>query len=441
MEEINIQKNDFHKICSDSEIQNMEGHFINETSIVHHIKNSMDGYVILENGTRNLLFKFRKSVIPENLCQLAIQHFEAPSKKKNYNRGASAGLLEKDKMPKNVSDIVQTEKFRAKVGKYQIGNLSQSNIVGYFDDTKSKSIYPCRTTKFTRDNPEIWEKCLPLIKYIDDLFYRTNYEKWYNQKCESLKTNFVIKDTCFSTITLNYNFQTAIHKDKGDLKNGFGNLVVFRRGNWTGNNLCLPQYGICIYLDHGDYITFDVHQWHCNSKMIKSEINDENKNNSSDMRLSLVLYLRENIIKRCGKENNLESRKKKIVPFYIRIYYNNLNSIRELLNYSKGYNKIKDDSFLYSKIIYACFINKKNNSIHIGPLQYMKLLEYFIDIEPDSINHNKYLKYTLHNDKRVYKSMNANYCLIELFHYVQFYDYLIEIVILSKKNYLIKICL
>jgi hypothetical protein len=437
MGEINIQKNDFFKICSDTEMRNMEGHFINDTFIIHHIKESMDGYVILENGSRELLFKFRKSAIPEDLCQLAIKHFEAPARKKNYNRGASAGLLEKDKMPKNVSNIVQTEKFRAKVGKYQIGNMSQSNIVGYFDDTKSKSIYPCRTTKFTRDNPEIWEKCLPLIQYIDDLFCKTNYDKWYNQKSESLKTNFVIKNTCFSTITLNYNFQTAIHKDKGDLKNGFGNLVVFRRGNWIGNNLCLPQYGICIYLDHGDYITFDVHQWHCNTKMIK-----ENQNKTVDMRLSLVLYLRENIIKRCGKENDLESRKKKIVPFFNRIYYNNLHSINELLNYSKGYNKIKDDSFLFSKIIYVCFTNKKTNSINIGPLQYMMLLEYFIHMEPDSINQSKYLKYTIQNEnKRVYKSMNANYCLIELFHYVHFYNYLIEIVILSKKNNLIKICL
>lgn len=454
----------FDKVITDEVIQNMEGHFLDECDFKFHIEDDCDGYTRLDNGSCKLLFKFRRRAVPDKLCDLAVEHLEAPAKKKNYNRGASAGVLEKEKMPKNITEIVQTEKFRAKVkfnkefSKYQIGNMSQSNIVGYFDDTKSKSIMPCRTTKFTRDNPDIWEKCIPVIEFIDKLFEINNREKWENQRREAQKTNFRIKDTCFSTITINYNFQTAIHKDKGDFKDGFGNLVVFRRGDWFGNNLCLPQYGICIHMDHGDYLTFDVHQWHCNTKM-HIDVGKSNEKTCGNactdaMRLSLVLYLRENIIKRCANEDDLYLRKRTLVPFYKRVYYTRENEIKELMNYSKGYDKIKDTSFLFSKIIYSCFINKLGRHF-LGPLQYMLLLEYFCKLETECLKHSRFLKYAgsgekcsdvsdasrsdVGQKKCLFKPLCANYCLVELFNLLKNFSYRIILVILTKQDNLVYI--
>jgi hypothetical protein len=46
--------------------------------------------------------------------------------------------------------------------------------------------------------------------------------------------DFYIANTVFSTITINRNFRTAIHKDKGDLPEGFGNLGVLQAGNYEG---------------------------------------------------------------------------------------------------------------------------------------------------------------------------------------------------------------
>jgi hypothetical protein len=512
-----VKKYVFAKTISDETMQNMEGRFLDECDFAHHVLEDSDGFMVEGDGTQRLLFKFRRGAVPEELCALAVRHLEAPAKIKNFNRGASAGLLEKDKMPKNVSEIVQTEKFRAKVkfnkefSKYQIGNVAQSNIVGYFDDTKSKNIFPCRTTKFTRDNPEVWEECLPVVKHIDNLFRQFNHEKWLKQHTEAQKTNFIIRDTCFSTITLNYNFQTAIHKDKGDFRDGFGNLVVFRRGGWMGNNLCLPQYGVCIHIDHGDYLTFDVHQWHCNTKLIKSACSKSESGQThtrdDDMRLSLVLYLRENIIKRCSNERDLYNRKKTVVPFFKRVLYSCETDIVELANYSKGYDKIKESSFLFSKIIFSAFCDCKGR-VYYGPLQYMSLLEYFVSLEPECRKFGRYLKYReARNEdgrsngreedgrgegreedgrskgreedgrskgreedgrikgreedgrgegreedgrgegvgqagrKMVVKSMNSNYCLIELFRFVRMFKYKLDLVILTKKGFLVKICI
>jgi hypothetical protein len=43
---------------------------------------------------------------------------------------------------------------------------------------------------------------------------------------EQSSQDFIIKDTAFSTVTVNKNFRTAGHYDNGDLKEGFGNLGV-----------------------------------------------------------------------------------------------------------------------------------------------------------------------------------------------------------------------
>ena len=65
-----------------------------------------------------------------------------------------------------------------------------------------------------------------IFKKVDYL-YENLLNDYYNiQKSFISKINpeYVIKDTVFTTVTVNKNFRTALHKDSGDLKNGFGNL-------------------------------------------------------------------------------------------------------------------------------------------------------------------------------------------------------------------------
>ena len=83
------------------------------------------------------------------------------------------------------------------------------------------------------------------------------------------KTNpdFYIKGTVFTTITINKNFRTAIHTDKGDLKEGFGNLVVCEEGKYKGGYSGFPQFGIAFDVRQGDFLAMDVHEWHCNTEI------------------------------------------------------------------------------------------------------------------------------------------------------------------------------
>ena len=306
------------KILTDEYMMSKEGDYFQESHYKYIIKDDVDVYK--ENG--DLLLKFRKGVIPYELCKKAVESYKKASMKKHENRGASAGPLDRDKMPNYVGEFVNGGKYRTHYissvsgipSKQYVSNLSPSNIIGYYDrpdrNTKNKGA-PCRLTSFNRDFPDKWNEALPFIQHIDKCFktfvperYRTQYER------ACLTPNFQIDNTCFSTITINYSWRTALHKDAGDYSPGFGNLIVCEDeenphtydGAFTG----FPQYGVCVDVREGDFLAMDVHEWHCNTGFIptNTELFDEYNNNSEYYknnwhfnRLSVVCYLREGMIR------------------------------------------------------------------------------------------------------------------------------------------------
>ena len=53
------------------------------------------------------------------------------------------------------------------------GNISHSNIIGYFDKKDrnlGKDAPPCRTTAFTSQQVDKWENVLPFLNLIDSQF-------------------------------------------------------------------------------------------------------------------------------------------------------------------------------------------------------------------------------------------------------------------------------
>ena len=48
-----------------------------------------------------------------------------------------------------------------------------------------------------------------------------------------MKNVFKIPKTCFSASSIDRNFRTALHRDAGDYKEGFGNLTVIERGKYV----------------------------------------------------------------------------------------------------------------------------------------------------------------------------------------------------------------
>jgi hypothetical protein len=295
----------------ESELAEKEGHYFEENHYDNIITTDCDGYRVDKEGNKHLLFRFRKNVIPIHECKVGMDCLKEASLHKHDNRGAAAGILDPLKMPLYANDPTlhgNKERYRVDgyysktTGKFinnSTGNLSQSNIIGYFDrrDRNQKGIVdvPCRKTAFTRDEVEKWNSVQPLLNSIDKQFKILIPDRHAKQYKIAQMTDFKIGDTAFSTITINNNWRTALHKDAGDFPDGFGNLIVLEEGKYTGGYTGFPQYGVCIDVREGDFLGMDVHQFHCNTE-IKPLTKDYT-------RLSIVAYLREKMIE-CSKKKS-----------------------------------------------------------------------------------------------------------------------------------------
>jgi hypothetical protein len=306
-------------LLSDHALSSKEGHYFPLAHYSTLITTSHDIYGHLDTPDTPpiLLCKFRKNVLPQAICTSAFHALYAHAKQPNYNRGAASGILSAAKLPRYAQSITRRQSFRAyytnkrtrTLKKDHISNTAMSNIAGYYDRpdrnlfgarTSHKRHPPqCRTTHFTAKEVAKWNAVVPLLRAADGLFKRlvpTAHRRQY--KRASLTPQYRIDNTAFSTITANYNWRTACHKDRGDYIEGFGNLIILEKakciaadrddGNmgYEGGYIGFPKWGVAIDVRQGDFLAMDVHQWHCNTEL-------KTKNKKKDYgRLSIVCYLR-----------------------------------------------------------------------------------------------------------------------------------------------------
>ena len=234
----------------------------------------------------------------------------------------SALKMKCDELEIKYSEDISTEdciklliKKQGGISKMKVNNQVASNPIGFYEAGKNFADLPCRLTHFTRTNFEKYNNGLPFIQKIDQLFKRLIPDAHERQlERANLKSHLKIPKTCFSTVTINRNFRTAMHRDAGDFKGGFGNLTVIERGKYHGGYTIFPQYGVAIDLRNNDFVAMDVHQWHCNTPLYETE-EDKKFNETMEpvfkdnpevgtagiyenyTRISFVCYLREKIAK------------------------------------------------------------------------------------------------------------------------------------------------
>ena len=312
------------KIMSDSDIAQREGEYFNED----HYNTILDEDTDVYTDDGKLLLKLRKNVIPTKLTDSALIAYRAAAKKTHENRGAAAGVLDRNKMNRYIGEFVNEGKFRTKFisnttgieSKQATSNLSASNIAGYYDRPDRNLLGkgpPCRLTAFNRDNPDLWDQSVPFLRKVDSLFKELTPDRHAAQlkRCQQVP-QFAIADTAYSTITINYSWRTALHKDAGDYVNGFGNLIVVEDSNnpykYSGAYMGFPQYGVAANVRTGDFLAMDVHEWHCNTEFIpdykvKADKSDRNVINGWHFnRLSIVCYLRNDML-RCKESSTKHS--------------------------------------------------------------------------------------------------------------------------------------
>jgi hypothetical protein len=193
------------------------------------------------------------------------------------------------------------------------GTLSNTSVAipvlsGVMGSMDRNARFPyCRTTSWNNANPEKFAKAIPLIQTISGVFEKEVPERWkaQKQKCDTTAEEWVIPNTVFTTITVNKNWQTAVHKDQGDLAEGFGVMSAFSAGGYAGCYLVFPKYRVACDMRTGDVILCDVHEWHGNTPLVPKE-------GVPHERISCVFYYRENMMK-CGTaKEELDNVKKRI---------------------------------------------------------------------------------------------------------------------------------
>ena len=290
---------------SDKEANDLEGHHLGEEHYDTLVEEDADVYK--PNGEP--LVRFRRRVIPQEKCDKAREGLKGAAKKTD-NRGAAAGMFDKDRFPDSYAEkieenLVKEGKFRATYetssGKTRsVSNPVNSGIVGYYDS------YPripyCRTTAYTKHNFEDYKQAVPFIQEVSDWFRKLIPEKWEIQKTyvDSTTDAFVIPETVFTTVTVNKNFRTAVHTDAGDLREGFGNLTVLENGDYEGGHTIFPQFRVGVNCRKQDFLGMDVHEWHCNTPIEPVDEDFE--------RISIVCYYREGM-HNCGSKEREEKKK------------------------------------------------------------------------------------------------------------------------------------
>ena len=217
------------------------------------------------------------------------------------NRGAAAGIIDYNKLPKYVDTITNKTDTRVyyktkdgKNGNRAVSNLARSAIAGYYD-RKVGSAPPCRLTRFNTRHYKKFLKSVPYVEFISNIYSELS-PKYYQiqRKRANESKNFLIGNSCFSTLTLNYNWRTACHYDEGDFQNGLSIISVLGDDKWEGCFIGFPKYKIAVDVRVGDIIIMNSHEMHCNTQF-KDE--PDNDGNADFKRLSVVLYLRQNMNK------------------------------------------------------------------------------------------------------------------------------------------------
>lgn len=279
------------KTLSDEEANGLAGKFLDDTSFDHLLQEDAD---VVDAESGQPLLRFRKRVLDAAHCRAAY-HSLRDAARESVNRGIAAGEFLEDQIGMPLANRSRVRYRRLKAD----GTVSNTNearrvlsgIVGYFD--RNPRIPYCRQTAYNTEFPERFAASLPLVHQVNGLFRELMPERWETQRAmaDKTSTDFVISGTVFTTITVNRNWQTAVHQDAGDLKEGFGVLTALRAGRFDGGYFTLPQWRVAVDMDNTDLLLVDVHQWHGNTPIVKKQPRAE--------RVSLVFYYRQKMFQ-CG---------------------------------------------------------------------------------------------------------------------------------------------
>jgi hypothetical protein len=266
------------------EAERFRGQFLEESS--YHTLLQEDADVYKPDGTP--LLKFRKRVIPNNICAASFPILKTIKAAVTTRTVAAAGKAERGLR----KDGTRSNTWSAAIPEDDAATRAASSAsIGSMD--RYQRFPYCRLTAFNLNQPGKFQQLEPFIRAVDSVFAQTMPDRYAAQQAAIANTHsdWIIPGTAFTTVTVNQNWRTAVHQDAGDLKAGFGVLTALQGGSYEGCYLCFPAFRVAVDMRTADVLCCDVHEWHGNTPLIGRR--------GSYLRISCVFYFRENMA-RCG---------------------------------------------------------------------------------------------------------------------------------------------
>lgn len=274
---------------TDEEFSKNEGTWFEEDAVDTIVREDADVYGVEPDGKEHLIGKFRKGVLSKDQVQHGWDGFRLlaiPSR----NRAAAAGPIDlkgkywSKRKPTEVTKWSARYIQDGKVSKMRVNNVVASGVLGYYESTAFLDA-ACRMTGYTRKGLKNFLHGIPFLEAIDAQFKKLVPDAHAKQLAALRKHKaYQIANTAFSTLTVNLNFRTALHKDAGDYKDGFGNLSVIEWGKYHGGITMFPRFKVGFDVRTGDFLAMDVHEWHTNSKIYETPEDKKYNDSIPDIR-------------------------------------------------------------------------------------------------------------------------------------------------------------
>ena len=120
-------------------------------------------------------------------------------------------------------------------------------------------------TKATEAQVKHYEKVLPLIRLMNAIYARILPKEYAAAGMYTVaRKRFRQGGTTFTTITVNRNCPTALHKDSYNHP-GLIAMTTLAAPGTTGGEFCFPQYALKVPVKPGDLLIAATNrEWHCN---------------------------------------------------------------------------------------------------------------------------------------------------------------------------------
>ena len=187
------------------------------------------------------------------------------------------------------------------------------------------------------------EKASPFFQEIGSEFKHglPQVYKVHEERMAQHPLTSVAEGVPFSSCSINVNYMSYCHKDRGDLNDGISTLTVINgaEGSYTGGFYVLPEYQVAVNVEEGDILFSQSHNlWHGNTAI---------RSINGGKRISFVTYLKKGLAH--GTKTKLEKGVNTSVPKQLK--RNAKRSATKQSFRGPTNNATKSDSVVYSGVI------------------------------------------------------------------------------------------